>query len=124
MKSIPNHVGIIMDGNGRWAGSRGQARCSGHSAGTDAVKRTVSEAKNAGVKTLSLFAFSRDNWQRNDEEIFHIFTLFSTYLKSNMSQLIKEGVALQVIGETQLLPTEIRNEIVQAEAESRHGDSM
>src|SRR5215470_19538879 len=92
------HVGIIMDGNGRWANSRGLPRIAGHRAGADAVRRTVEAAPALGIRTLTLYAFSADNWRRPPTEVAMLLRLFARYLRSETAELVARGVRLTVIG--------------------------
>lgn len=92
------HVAVIMDGNGRWATARAKARTAGHAAGADAVRRTVEEAANLGIETLTLFAFSSDNWQRPRNEVQALMGLFYRYLDTEAERCAERGVRIQVIG--------------------------
>src|SRR6201995_5276912 len=92
------HVGIIMDGNGRWATRRGLSRLRGHEAGVEAIRRAVEAAPDQGVGTLTLYAFSTDNWRRPKTEVAALMTLLRFYLGSEVQALVKNGVRLSVIG--------------------------
>ena len=92
------HVGIIMDGNGRWANSRGLPRIAGHRAGADAVRRTVEAAPGLGIGTLTLFAFSSDNWQRPLREVAALMRLFRTYLLAENEKCREHGIKIEVVG--------------------------
>ena len=92
------HVAIIMDGNGRWAEQRGLPRLAGHRRGAEAIRRTVEAAPDSGVGTLTLYAFSSDNWKRPPEEVSGLMQLFGRYLESEVNDLMRNGVRLSVIG--------------------------
>ena len=96
---IPRHVAIIMDGNGRWAQQRGLPRVAGHRAGAEAVRRALQAAANNGVKVLTIYAFSSENWRRSDEEISDLTALMGFYLEREFKTLEKEGVRLKLIGD-------------------------
>jgi undecaprenyl diphosphate synthase len=98
-KTIPRHVAIIMDGNGRWAERRGLPRVAGHRAGAEAVKRALQAAADHGVEVLTLYAFSSENWRRSDDEISDLTALMRFYLERELNRLMKEGVKLRLIGD-------------------------
>ncbi len=112
---IPQHVAIIMDGNGRWAKARGLPRSLGHKAGIDAVKRTLDAARDYGVKIITLYSFSTENWRRPAEEVGELMQLLRFYLQAELAKLHQQGVRLRVIGQRELLPTDIRTQIAEAE---------
>jgi undecaprenyl diphosphate synthase len=109
------HAAIIMDGNGRWAVARGKSRPAGHLAGADAVRRTVEAAPGLGVSTLTLYAFSSDNWRRPPEEVGTLMRLLRRYLMAETGRCIKNGVRVQVIGRRDRLSTALVREIEAAE---------
>jgi undecaprenyl diphosphate synthase len=94
----PLHAAIIMDGNGRWATARGLPRSAGHRAGAEAVRRTVEAAPGLGITTLTLYAFSSDNWRRPRSEVVTLMRLFRSYLRSETSRCVDKGVRLRMIG--------------------------
>ena len=98
------HVAIVMDGNGRWAVARGLGRAEGHRRGAHAVRRTVRAAPSLGITTLTLFAFSSDNWKRPPREVGTLLRLFGDYLRSEQAELRQNGVRLSVIGRRDRLP--------------------
>ena len=115
------HVAIIMDGNGRWATSRGRPRTAGHVAGAEAVRRAVEAARSLGIGTLTLFAFSSDNWQRPPEEVGALMRLFRRYLVREAARCASDGVRISVIGRRdRLSPTLVRT-IEMAESMTRGG---
>ena len=103
MNGIPSHVGIIMDGNGRWAKARGKNRSYGHKVGSDNVERVASYAFDKGVRTLSLYAFSAENWARPKEEVDELMRLLEVYFKKFIDKLITKGVRLFVMGDKSAL---------------------
>ena len=126
MTSDPDrlHVAIIMDGNGRWAARRALPRPAGHRAGADAVRRVVEAAPDLGIATLTLFAFSSDNWRRPREEVAALMALLRRYLRSELAQLIDRGVRLTVIGRRDRLPDGLADDIAEAERLSTHGTRL
>jgi undecaprenyl diphosphate synthase len=113
--AAPGHVAIIMDGNGRWARARGLPRTAGHSRGAEAVRRTVKAAAEAGVRYLTLFGFSSENWKRPASEIDDLMGLLRHYLKREIDELHKNGIRLNVIGDRQRLGADIVTLITEAE---------
>src|SRR5437763_7676029 len=109
------HVAIIMDGNGRWATGRGLPRSAGHRAGARAVRRVVEAAPELGIATLTLFAFSSDNWRRPGPEVSALMSLLRQYLLAELAELIENGVRLSVLGRRDRLPEGLSEEIAQAE---------
>lgn len=105
---VPNHVAIIMDGNGRWAQKRGEDRVIGHMNGVNSVRQSVEAAIMSGVKYLTLYAFSTENWQRPKEEVDALLNLFITTTLKELSQLIDNGIRLESIGDRTQLPSECR----------------
>lgn len=123
-EDLPRHVAIIMDGNGRWARSRGLPRYAGHRAGVDAVRRTVEAAGNAGIDFMTLYAFSADNWKRPRDEISGIMRLLDRYLQSETERLIEEGVRVTVVGRRDRLRARTRALIERTEEATRPGTRM
>jgi undecaprenyl diphosphate synthase len=101
---IPRHVAIIMDGNGRWAARRGLPRVAGHRAGIAAVRRIVEHASDVGIRCLTLYAFSADNWRRPTTEVQSIFWLLRAFLRLETARLRQRGARLEVIGRRDRLP--------------------
>lgn len=110
--NLPTHIGIIMDGNGRWATRRGLPRLAGHHEGVMAVKRTVDAAIELGIKVLTFFAFSTENWKRDKEEVNGIFELLRQFLKSEKDTYSKKNIKFTSIGDISKLPTDLQNEII------------
>ena len=109
------HVGIIMDGNGRWATRQGLSRVAGHRAGVAAVRRTVESAPELGVRVLTIYAFSADNWARPAQEVQSIFWIIRAFLRLECERLRKNGVRLEVIGRRDRIPRALLREIEHAE---------
>jgi len=118
------HVGIIMDGNGRWATRRGLSRVRGHEAGVEAIRRIVEAAPKQGIGTLTLYAFSADNWRRPKAEVAALMTLLRFYLANEVQSLVKNGVRLTVIGRRDRLPEGIANAIARAEHATADGRTL
>jgi undecaprenyl diphosphate synthase len=115
------HVAIIMDGNGRWAERRGLPRSAGHREGIEAVRRVLEAAPDAGVGTLTLFAFSSDNWRRPPLEVEVLMLLLRRYLRRDLRRLTANGVRLKVIGRRDRLPAGLAQEIATAEVATAPG---
>jgi undecaprenyl diphosphate synthase len=118
------HVAIIMDGNGRWAQRRGMPRVAGHRAGVAAARNVVECAPDLGIRCLTLYAFSSDNWRRPAPEVQSIFWLLRAFLRMEREKLRKRGVRLTVIGRRDRLPKLALREIEQAEAATAHGHGL
>ena len=115
------HVAIIMDGNGRWATRRGLPRVAGHRAGVTAARRVVESAWDAGIRCLTLFAFSSDNWSRPADEVQSIFWLLRAFLRLETERLRQRGARLQVIGRRDRLARSVLREIDKAESATAGG---
>ena len=113
---VPRHVAVIMDGNGRWAAARGLPRAAGHREGTKAVRRIIEAAIDQGVRYLTLFAFSSENWQRPAEEVTDLTFLLKHYLRSELNEMHAQGVQLKVIGERERFGPNLAAELEAAEA--------
>ncbi|HHF2903442.1 TPA: isoprenyl transferase [Vibrio diabolicus] len=113
--SLPKHIAIIMDGNGRWAKSKGKPRVFGHKKGVNAVRKTVAAASKLGIKAMTLFAFSSENWRRPEEEVGLLMELFITVLSSEVKKLHKNNLRLRVIGDTNRFSERLQKKIVEAE---------
>lgn len=118
------HVAIIMDGNGRWAERRGRPRHVGHVAGAAAVRRTVEAAPALGIATLTLYAFSADNWRRPATEVRRLMRLFERHLRSEVGRCVRNGVRLSVIGRRDRLSAALRDRIATAEAHACAGTRL
>ncbi len=113
-----------MDGNGRWAERRGLGRAAGHRAGAEALRRVVEAAPALGVGTLTVYAFSADNWKRPPAEVAALMTLLGAYLRTETARLKRAGVRLQLIGRRDRLPVALRNAAARAEWETRGGERL
>jgi undecaprenyl diphosphate synthase len=118
------HIGIIMDGNGRWATARGLPRKAGHEAGVKAIRRVIEAAPDMGAGTLTLYAFSSDNWRRPKPEIDALMGLLRAYLRRETQRLAKNGVRLTVIGRRDRLPDGLAGAIAHAEEETAAGTRL
>ena len=118
------HVGIIMDGNGRWAEARGWPRMRGHEAGIDALRRVVEAAPGQGIGTLTLYAFSSDNWRRPRAEVGALMGLLRRYVGYETEKLVRNGVRLTVIGRRDRLPDGLAAAIGHAERITARGDKL
>lgn len=123
-KNIPQHVAIIMDGNGRWAKKKGKIRTFGHKAGVKAVRASVSYALKNGVQVLTLFAFSSENWNRPAEEVGVLMELFKMVLGSEVKKLHKNNVRLKIIGDTSRFDSKLVSKMREAEVLTEKNDSL
>jgi undecaprenyl diphosphate synthase len=114
--NTPKHVAIIMDGNGRWANERGLPRIEGHRRGADAVKRALKAAQENGVKIITLYAFSVENWNRPKDEVDALMQLLDRFLQEQLTELVKRKIRLRVVGRYQELPEHIRERLSHVEA--------
>ncbi|MEH6742856.1 isoprenyl transferase [Hyphomonas sp.] len=115
---VPAHIAIIMDGNGRWAKARGLPRAAGHERGVEALRRTVEAAGEIGVRYLTVYSFSTENWRRPAAEVNALFGLLKTFIKKDLGRLKKEGVKINVIGRRDGLPEDIAKLVEKAERET------
>jgi len=112
---IPRHIAIIMDGNGRWAAQRGLPRGEGHRRGVEALRRTVRAAGELGVRVLTIFSFSSENWSRPQQEIIDLMGLLRRFIRNDLAELHGNNVRVRVIGERSGLEVEIRRLLKEAE---------
>ncbi len=118
------HVAIIMDGNGRWATARGLSRTAGHRAGVETIRRVCEAAPPLGVTTLTLFAFSSDNWRRPPAEVNALMGLFRHYLRTEIARLVENDIRLTVIGRRDRLPGRLAADLAAAESRTAHGKAL
>jgi undecaprenyl diphosphate synthase len=118
------HVAIIMDGNGRWATSRSQSRSKGHQAGARALREIVEAAPEQGINTLTLFAFSSDNWERPKREVAALMHLFRFYLRSEVATCVERGARVNIVGRRDRLPRSLRAAIEAVEKATVGGDKL
>lgn len=114
-RKTPAHIAIIMDGNGRWAQAQGKGRVTGHKAGVDSVRAVVRGARKAGVKALTLFAFSSENWQRPEKEVSVLMDLFMFVLTREVKRLHKNDICFQVIGDVSRFSDKLQKSIKKSE---------
>jgi undecaprenyl diphosphate synthase len=105
---IPGHVAIIMDGNGRWAKKKGLSRIHGHEEGTESVRVVVRESRRLGIKWLTLYAFSEENWKRPRYEVDALMRILKLFIKSELNEMLENGIRFQTIGNTEKLPEDVR----------------
>lgn len=117
---IPNHVAIIMDGNGRWAKQRGLSRMEGHEAGTENIRRVLSRAAEVGVRYLTLWAFSTENWRRPQEEVAGLMRILGSAIESETEELHKQGAQLRHIGDLDALDPDLRQSVLEAIELTQH----
>ena len=119
--AVPRHIAIIMDGNGRWAAARGQARAAGHKQGIVSVRMAIEECAKHEVEALTVFAFSSENWKRPDEEIRDLMGLMRRFIKSDLPEFIKNGVRLKIIGDYKAFDADIAEMLEDALARTAGG---
>jgi undecaprenyl diphosphate synthase len=123
-KKVPNHIAIIMDGNGRWAKKRGLPRTMGHRAGAKALKKILTHAGELGIKYLTVYAFSTENWKRPKKEVDTLMKLFKEYLKNEKNTMMKNGVRLMVSGKKEGVSRELLEEISKTEKLTKDNDRI
>ncbi len=114
-ENLPQHIGVIMDGNGRWAKKRGLPRSAGHKAGADSLKKIVTACNNMGIKYITVYAFSTENWSRPKEEVDYLMNLLLGYLRDAENTLAGENVVIRTIGSRTELSEEIQQQIIKTE---------
>lgn len=122
--SIPEHVAIIMDGNGRWAKQRGLPRVMGHKRGVEAVREVVRTAADYGIRYLTLFAFSSENWRRPEAEINDLLGLLKAFIRRDLADLHRSNVRVRVIGERTNLGSDIKSLLLEAEETTRNNTAL
>jgi undecaprenyl diphosphate synthase len=118
------HIAIIMDGNGRWAKERGLPRARGHRAGAESVREVMEACKELGVKYLTLYAFSSENWSRPEAEVDALMALLDRFLDEKAAELEKQNVRLQAIGQIERLPEKTRRHLERIQEQTKDNDSM
>ncbi|UUM31182.1 isoprenyl transferase [Vibrio japonicus] len=121
---LPQHIAIIMDGNGRWAKEQGKPRVFGHKNGVAAVRKSISTSAKLGIKAITLFAFSSENWRRPEEEVGVLMELFISVLSTEIKKLHKNNLRLRIIGDTSRFNDRLRKKIAQAEALTANNTGM
>ncbi|MEN8142378.1 MAG: isoprenyl transferase [Thermodesulfobacteriota bacterium] len=122
--NIPTHVAVIMDGNGRWAESRGLPRPMGHKHGAESVQEIVRTAGNIGIKYLTLYAFSTENWNRPPLEVQALMGLLKSFLQSELQAIADNNVSLKCLGQKERLPKEVRDVLEKAIEQTRDNDGL
>ena len=125
--NLPKHIGIILDGNGRWATKRGLPRELGHKEGVEAIKRVVQAAKEIGIKVVSMYAFSTENWKRKQSEVDAIFDLLRKYLKSqegSKDSFLSKNIQVRTMGDITKLPTDVYNFLENLKNETKDCDGL
>jgi undecaprenyl diphosphate synthase len=123
-ETIPEHTAIIMDGNGRWAEARGLPRIAGHRAGADVARRIIEAAPGLGIRTLTLFTFSADNWKRPRAEVDALMSLLSWHLRKNSPECARKGVRISLIGRRDRLPASVVSAARYAESKTSAGTNL
>jgi undecaprenyl diphosphate synthase len=123
-EKLPKHVAIIMDGNGRWARQKAMNRVTGHEEGTESVRVVVRTSREIGIKYLTLYAFSEENWKRPKYEITALMTILKRFLKSELKEMQENGIRFITIGRTHKLPEDIRNLIEDTVAKTAMNTNM
>ena len=124
MNNIPRHIGIIMDGNGRWATRRGLPRSAGHAAGAKTLDKITRCAEKLGVRYVTVYAFSTENWKRSEEEVGAIMDILRFYLKNYFKKFVKDDIRMHVIGDKTRLDQDIQDAIEEIEALSKEKQGM
>ena len=124
MNRLPTHIGVIMDGNGRWAKNRGLPRSAGHQAGADTLKKIVTECNKMGIKYITVYAFSTENWKRPKEEVDYLMNLLMDYLKNAETTLAGENVVIKAIGSRKELSDELCEQIKKTEEFTKNNDGI
>ena len=122
--NIPKHVAIIMDGNGRWAKQKGEMRIFGHTNGVESVRESLTAAAEIGVKYLTLYAFSTENWNRPKEEVAALMDLLVKAIYDEVEELNEKGVRLETIGNTSILPVSCREALNEAKERTKNNDKI
>ena len=124
LEGVPQHIAIIMDGNGRWAEERKRPRLFGHKAGVDSVREIVETARELGVKFLTLYAFSTENWNRPTNEVTGLMSLLKNYLQSELRTMLKNDIRLCCLGQQDRLPGDVRRVLAETIEETKACTSM
>lgn len=121
---IPNHIAIIMDGNGRWASERGLSRAEGHARGAGTIETIVRAAHNLGVRYLTLYAFSEENWMRPSAEVGSLMVLLKQFLASKRAEMLEKEIRFMTIGDTARLEPDVQRELAETAEATRKGGKM
>ncbi|NIS59423.1 MAG: isoprenyl transferase [Proteobacteria bacterium] len=123
-EKLPQHVAIIMDGNGRWARQKSLSRIEGHIKGIEAVRAVITTCRELGIRWLTLYAFSIENWKRPESEVSALMDLLQKYLKEELDEMLENNIQLKAIGDLNSLPTEARNTLMDTMDKTAHCDGM
>ena len=123
-RKIPAHVAIIMDGNGRWAKKRGLPRTMGHAQGAKVVEQILEDADHMGIRYLTVYAFSTENWKRSIEEVKYIMSLPALFFKKYMKEFMRRNYSMHILGEMDALPEATRNVLIEAVEESKNNTGL
>lgn len=123
-KTLPKHVAIITDGNGRWAKKRGLPRTAGHAAGMRRVRETIRAANDLGIEVLTFYSFSTENWKRPKEEVDYLMKLPAEFLKTDLQELVDRNVRVQMLGEKRQTPTFTQEALAAFEEKTKHNTGM
>jgi len=121
---LPKHVAIIMDGNGRWAKKRGLPRVAGHRAGANAVREVVEASRELGIRYLTLYTFSSENWKRPKQEVNALMRLLRRYMQDELEEMLHYGIGMKVMGQIDMLPPNLKVEVRDIMAKTSHCDKM
>jgi undecaprenyl diphosphate synthase len=121
---LPGHVAVIMDGNGRWAKKRNKPRIAGHQAGANAVGEVVEASRELGIRYLTLYAFSSENWKRPKREVSALMSLLRRFMKDEIEEMLHYEIGMKVIGRTDMLPEKVQREIMETMAKTEHCKKM
>ncbi len=122
--SLPQHVAVIMDGNGRWAKQRGRSRSGGHRAGVTRVRELIEQCARQGIRYLTLYAFSQENWQRSPAEVSLLMKMFVHYTKLHLGTLKKNGIRLSFIGNRETLDSSLQKVLADAETDTQDNQTV
>jgi undecaprenyl diphosphate synthase len=123
-KHIPEHIAIVMDGNGRWAKSRGLPRLAGHRAGTENIREIIRACVEFGVKILTIYAFSTENWNRPDAEVSGLMNIFDDVFDRELAQLDKEGAQLRHLGQLENIRASLREKVLSGIEKTKNNDRL
>ena len=124
MNRIPKHIAIIMDGNGRWAKAKNLPRSMGHKAGVETIRRIIKEADKLGVKYMTFYAFSTENWKRPKDEVDALMKLLVQYLRQELEELHRNSVVIRVLGDISRLPDECVKEIERSKEKTKNNTGI
>lgn len=123
-EKLPEHIAIIMDGNGRWAKKRFLPRTAGHKVGVERVRDAIKTVDELGIKYLTLYAFSTENWKRPQDEVQMLMKLLAEYLKKELDELHRNGVRIRVLGSLDEIPEKVRTEILNSMEKTKDNDNI